>query len=320
MGKFSIPSFKPSTVHTPDATPKGPDTKAKGTATPARTQDTFDYATATPKQQRAHLLTTDIPRPVANYAPPEELKNNFPGQKPGTLSPNQTGQIDNAAHLAQFVKAGYNKGQHGPVSIVPATIHQGDKTTPVHLVGISGTEPVKGQSTGWMTNLKIGNELSNPGLRNARAAILQSLPNGGKVVLAGHSQGGMVAQQLAADKKLKKAGVDVIDTVAFGSPLIAAGRRNGEVHRVTAFLDPVPSASLGSVFLGPWASAGNQRIGNNQKMNPLKAHTVEYFNEANPRLTSMDAMGRKNAAEPASISFDPKDRVFFTSPTKTDAK
>jgi len=318
MGKFSVSSSTSSAVHTSDVTPKGPDAKAKakGASTPSQPQDTFE----TPKKKKAaDLGVGDRPQPRFSDAPPAELKDNFPGQQEGTHSPNQTGQINNAAHLAQFVKAGYNKGQHGPVSIVPATIHEGDTKTQVHLVGISGTEPVKGQSTGWITNLKAGHELSNPGLRNARAVILASVPPGGKVVLAGHSQGGMVAQQLAADKQLKKADIHVIDTVAFGSPLIAAGRRNGEVHRITAFLDPVPSASLGSQALAPWATLGNQRIGNNQPlMNPIKAHTAEYFNGNNPRLTSMDAMGRKNPAVPATITFDPNERTFFSSPTKTD--
>jgi len=317
MGKFSI-SSPTHTPHTPDAAAKVSENKPKGLSSPANGRDSFDYSTATPKMQRQHLNPNDIPRPVANYAPPEELRNGFPGQKPGTLSPNQTGEINNAAQLGQFVKAGYNKGEHGPVSIVPATLHQGETSKPIHLVGISGTESVSGQSTGWGTNFKIGTEQSNAGKRNAREALLQALPNGGDVVLAGHSQGGMVAQQLAASKTLKNAGINVMNTVTFGSPPIAAGQRNGEVHRITARFDPVPYASIDTLGVVP--QLDQQRIGSNYGLNGIKAHSNEYFNEANPRLTSMDAMGRKNPAEPSRITFDPKDRVFFTSPGKTEAK
>ena len=119
------------------------------------------------------------------------------------------------------------------MSITPATLREGKKATPVHLVGSSGTEDVSNQSTGWITNLKSGFEQNNPGLRNAKDAILRTVPAGSNLVLAGHSQGGMIAQQLAADPDIKRR-YHVISTTTFGSPLIGLGRREGELAYLTA--------------------------------------------------------------------------------------
>jgi hypothetical protein len=105
-------------------------------------------------------------------------------------SPNVTGRIQGAAELAQFVWAGYNQGSPGPVSIVPATLSEGGSSRPVHLVGISGTEQVDGQSTSWGNNGLVSFGAPNPMFANAKAAILASVPPGSELVLAGHSQGG----------------------------------------------------------------------------------------------------------------------------------
>lgn len=254
-----------------------------------------------------------------------ELGNNFHGQQ-GDKSSNQTGKINGAAELAQFVFAGYNGGKYGPVSIAPATLRQGNSTKPVHLVGISGTEGVQGQSTGWITNLKSGFQLDNPGLRNAREAILRSVPKGSNLILAGHSQGGMIAQQLAADPEIKK-NYNVINTVAFGSPLISAGQREGEVRRIAAAGDPVPRLSLESTVpvLSTWAAFGQQNISTDFPIGPTKpgngieAHMKDYTDEGNPELSQMDALGRQSPRTPATIEFNPEQRRFFTSPTNTSA-
>jgi hypothetical protein len=289
----------------------------KGAAT-ARVGDSFEVAS-----------TRGGPsRPTASRPAPTQLSNQFHGQV--GPSSNQTGKIGGAAELAQFVNAGYNGGKFGPVSITPATLREGGKTTPVHLVGISGTEAVKGQSTGWITNLKSGFEQNNPGLRNAKDAILRTVPAGSNLVLAGHSQGGMIAQQLAADPDIKSR-YNVMSTTTFGSPLIGLGRREGEVHRIAAAGDPVPRASAASslnLASGAWAAAGQQNIRTDFPIslhkpgtygNGITAHNKDYTNENNPELKRMDVLGRNNPRVPATLEFNPANRVFFSSPTNTSA-
>lgn len=290
-----------------------------GTSKAAGKSDGFEVAQANATPSRS--------RPVASRPDPATLASTAYGQS--GASPNQTGRVGSAAELAQTVFAGYNGGRNGPVSITPATIREGDKATPAHLVTISGTEGVEGQSTGWITNLRSGFEQNNPGLRNARDAILRTVPEGSNLVLAGHSQGGMIAQQLAADPEIQKR-YNVISTVAYGSPLIAPGRREGEVHRIAAAGDPVPRLSAASVLpiTGDWARLGQQDIRTDFPINQLDprtygrgidAHMKDYTNESNPDLARMDALGRVNPRVPATIEFNPADRVFFTSPTNTSA-
>jgi len=266
--------------------------------------------------------------PVSSRPSPDQLTSTAYGANPSQRGPNQSGRINGAAQLAQFVYAGYNEGKFGPVSIVPATVREGNRATQVHLVGISGTEGVRGQSTGWATNVKAGIlETTNPGLRNAREAILRTVPAGSNLVLSGHSQGGMLAQQLAADPEIQQR-YNVMNTVTFGSPLISPGMRAGEVRRIAAAGDPVPRASTFSV-VGPtseWARRGQQDISTDFPINRvdprtygqgIEAHMKDYTNERNPELSRMDALGRVNPQVPATIEFNPADRVFFTSPTHT---
>jgi hypothetical protein len=242
---------------------------------------------------------------------PADLRNKFYGQK-GELSPNQTGHINNAAQLAQFVYAGYNNGSYGPISIVPVTIHEADSQNKAYLVGLSGTEMVKNQSTGIFTDLKVGFERDNHYLRNVRESILKTVPEGSNLILAGHSLGGMVAQQLAADPELKSK-YTIISTVAFGSPLVGLGKREGKVHRITAFGDPVPRLSVGSA-LPPgsiWSWFGQQNVRSSTALDPFKTHVQEYTNESNKRLIETDALGTRNGK--AVIKFDPSERIFFRS-------
>jgi hypothetical protein len=229
-------------------------------------------------------------------------------------SANVTGRINNAGELAQYVFAGYNNGQYGPISIVPATLNDPKAKGPqlVHVVGISGTAIVDNQATGWDTNLRSGFQQDNDMLYNAREAIKKAVPPraGEKplLVLSGHSQGGMIAQQLASDKFIKD-NYTVVSTVAFGSPLISFGQREGEVHRIAAFGDPVPRLSAQSALLYPVGSVGQQNIGATS-VNPIKTHNTAYTDES--KLGKTDALGRVGGG--ATIQFNPQNRRFFTAP------
>jgi len=313
----SISSTSRNTVNT-DSNTVASDKAANTTKPDLSKTPTLDpYSKSSFEMASVKTVDTFANRPVASHPSPDQLKSDFHGLKPGTPSANQTGQINNAADMAQYVFAGYNGGKYGPVSIAPATIHQGGKDKQAYLVGISGTEGVPNQSTGWITNFKAGFMVNNPGLRNAKDAIFRSVPEGSNLVLAGHSQGGMIAQQLAADPDIKKH-YNVVDTETFGSPLVNAGQREGEVHRIAARLDPVPQLSAQSVMLMPWARVGQQNVGTDS-LNGITTHNNAYVNPQNSGMTAMDALGRQSPKERATITFDPNDRTFFTSPTKTKA-
>ncbi len=179
-----------------------------------------------------------------------------------------------------------------------------------------------GQATGWVTNLRTGTEAETFGLANARAAILASVPEGSTLVLDGHSQGGMIAQMLAADPEIK-AKHKVQQTVAFGSLPIAIGAQEGDSRRITTLLDPVPFASAraaGGLFVS--GMLGVPQYANNMKAtvvpsgvgSPINLHNNDYSNELNSGMKQIDALGQRNSNDPANIEFDPAKRAFFTSP------
>lgn len=248
-------------------------------------------------------------------------------------SPNVTGLIKGAAELAQFVWAGYNNGKLGPVSIARATLTQGGKPIAVHLVGISGLDLVKGQSTSVANTLPVAFDVNNPMFANAKAAILASIPKGANLVLAGHSLGGMVAQQLAADKDIQ-ARYNVMHTVTFGSPKIETGKLKGSIQRIAADPDFVTLANPRSLPAGlgkpsvvraatamvadsvARRNSQQQMIDSDFGANGLKSHLHDYTNESNPQLKQLDALGRKVAAGQtgATLQFDTGQREFFTSP------
>ena len=134
-----------------------------------------------------------------------------------------------------FVQLGYscNQPQHqGPFSITQGTLTSkkwfGKKSSKaVYVIALSGTDTdVKNQSTGYWTDLLVGFEQDNKYIQNVRNAIVSNVPKGSNLVVTGHSLGGMVAQQVAADSTIKK-NYNVLNTVTFGSPLINGFQREG---------------------------------------------------------------------------------------------
>ena len=129
------------------------------------------------------------------------------------------------------------------------------------------------------------------------------------LILAGHSLGGMIAQQVAADNSIKS-NYNVMNTVCFGSPLLAAGSREGTVRRLGDTSDPVPYLS-GSIFNNTaWAIAGLQKENGGYNGNVLNAHTQSYTRQ--DVWGKYDAVGTKNGN--VSITLDLSTQKYFYSP------
>lgn len=130
--------------------------------------------------------------------------------------------IANARELAQTVYKGYDRD---PILIARITnkLFRG-QTRLAFLVALSGTEPLNvGQATWFSQDLRAGFNLRASRFRqNVWKALLayrdgQGVPPGTFLVLAGHSLGGMVAQNLAADPDVARFWRP-LRVVTFGSP------------------------------------------------------------------------------------------------------
>ncbi len=214
----------------------------------------------------------------------------------------------NAAEIANLVGEGYNKGTKGPITITKGTLKSGWSTKTVYLVTFSGTEMVFNQSTEWITDLFCGFNLNNAYYYNAVNVILSNIPKNANLILAGHSLGGMVAQQIAGDSTIK-ANYNILNTVTFGSPLISWGSREGTVKRLGDKNDFVPALSVQSVFIPLWSYIGLNRE-NGGYSNPITAHKESYGRA--DVWGKYDVIGAKYGS--AKLTLDLSTRQFFKSP------
>ncbi len=182
----------------------------------------------------------------------------------------------NAAQICNIVYKGYNGGKYGPITITQGTLKQSNRSYTVHLVTLSGTENVSNQTTGYLTDALAGFNLNNKYLSNAVNTIMRSVPAGSRLVIAGHSLGGMVGQQIAANSTIKNRYV-VMNTITFGSPLLAAGSREGTVYRLGDTSDIVPYLSGSTINNTAWAIAGLNRENGGYGKNVYNAHVNSYL-------------------------------------------
>ncbi|MBA3470218.1 MAG: VCBS repeat-containing protein [Herpetosiphonaceae bacterium] len=226
--------------------------------------------------------------------------------------------VYSANQLARLVFLGYNNGNPGPISITPIILHRGNGQTfdrNTYLVTISGTEDVSGQATGFFTDFQSGFNYSNRlvnGVKNALDAY--GVSNGANLVLAGHSLGGMAAQQVASDTWVKR-NFNVLHTVTFGSPLVTNGLqgREGATQRLGDTSDLVPYLSTNTT-LGPrvlQAMAGlNREDGGYGRANFVEAHVDSY---TRPEVWGhYDALGVQDGS--SWIEYHRNQRQFFAAP------
>lgn len=196
----------------------------------------------------------------------------------------ETVTIENAAQMATLTKVGYADYQTaGPISITEGRMtyntYWGSEDKEVYVVALSGTETiVDNQTTTVKEDLLSGFELSNEYATNVKNAIIDRIPAGSNIILAGHSLGGMVAQQVAADKYVKD-NYEVLNTVTFGSPLIKGFTREGMVKRLGDSSDKNTFYSISSVLNIVWQYAGvNHEDGGYNGDSPA-AHCDSYLRE-----------------------------------------
>lgn len=216
----------------------------------------------------------------------------------------------NSSEVFNYVGLGYNEGEKGPIIITKATLQNSSSSKEVYLVTLSGTELVDGQSTGYLTDLLSGFNLDNAYLRNVVKIISENIPTNSNLVLAGHSLGGMIAQQVAANDTIKS-NYNVLNTITFGSPLLSAGSREGTVKRLGDTSDVIPYASGSLINNTVWAILGLNRENGGYGLDLLAAHTQSYGRS--DVWGKYDVLGYKNGKAKLILNLD--SQTFYQSPT-----
>lgn len=247
-----------------------------------------------------------------------------------------------AEQMATFTLKGYNNGTlplpttllgllrytlqtfvmgddyNGPIGIVQGTLVQNGVGAPVYIIALSGTELIWSSNTGLQGTEVVSDILCGFDLENAysiavRNTILANIPANSNIVLYGHSLGGMVAQEIAADPQIK-AGYNVLNTVTFGSPMIKLlGCREGIVRRLCDTSDIVPYLSVytATPFVVEQV-AGSERYeaDGGYGWSWLAAHNESYIRA--DIWGNYDVLGEPDGN--ASISFNMEEAVYYDAP------
>ena len=144
--------------------------------------------------------------------------------------------LENAAQVTTVVTG-------NDFTITKGTLRRGDVSEPVYLITLHGTTDGLSKHNNAVNYLLGLVPLNNSYFQFAKKTILKNItePNA-KLLLAGHSQGGMVAQMLAGDAEMRSR-YEIINVLACGSPYIPQLKREGTLHRLANLLDPIPVIS-----------------------------------------------------------------------------
>lgn len=224
--------------------------------------------------------------------------------------------LNGVQNMAEFAYRGYlDFNEVGPISITKAQKFLNGVYVDVYLIGLSGTDlgRVKQESsaTGIYEDLLVGFFSANNSYKTAaKQAIFGKVPVNANLVITGHSLGGMIAQQLAADDEIKQK-YNVMNTVTLGSPLLNILQREGDVRRLGDKQDLVPALSSLGVILAPYDLLGlNVRDGGYTMAQTVKAHLESYRRRS--VWADFDTVGQESHG--TQIRFYTNDLKYYPAP------
>ena len=201
----------------------------------------------------------------------------------------------------------------GCFSITKGVLKQDGKQCEVYLMAAHGLETnAFGQNVDMESVLKAGRQQTSPYLKQYMAVIKQNVPKGANLILTGHSLGGMVSQQAAANKTMRK-NYNILHVVTWGSPLIAKGQIEGQLHRMCAAGDVVPLMSE-YTFTDTDAQFGDRNREEADVIPVIQSH-VDGYNDKDA-WKDYDAIGVKGGN--AVLKMDDSTTLRFDAPQKGD--
>lgn len=190
---------------------------------------------------------------------------------------------------AQILNYGL-RDDRGPICIVKSELHRGEKTDDVYLIVLAGSKLSFNQKNNFTAFFASSLSLPTAYLAAVKDAALKVIPEGSKIVLAGHSAGGTMAQQFAADRQMRDR-YDILNVLTCGSPTIVVCKREGTLHRLADVCDPIPQISLaGPVNLFYKVSYANSKL----LLELQNPHQFSYFTEST--WAGYDCLGIKGGS------------------------
>jgi hypothetical protein len=262
----------------------------------------FDLATVA-----APSLPAGVPGPPAPAPAPPALPG-LPGPRPFT-SP--AGTIANTHDLTVHIWDGYQPDVLS-VAVAEDLDHPG-----TWLVAIPGT--TADRQANWLNAVVAAFNIPTSYTNTAGAAVVKGIPPGSRLILAGHSQGGIVAQNIVGT--VQQLGYNVTDVVCFGAPVSTLGAEGVHYVFFQQTADVVP-------LLSPVTLGGNA-IATRFAGMPLPTilesdgSVFDQFTQHNgypdnPALLRFDATGReiKPGSAPFRMRLGPVQRFGLELPKK----
>jgi hypothetical protein len=137
-----------------------------------------------------------------------------------------------SADISREIFKCYNEGLYGPMMSVKGTLKNKSTKKEIYWIFLGGLEKVKNQTTTMKESILSAANLNNQYKKNVKKHILKNIPKNSTLILSGHSLGGMISQQLAADKDIKS-NYKILYIIGFGSPYISTAPKEGKVVRLT---------------------------------------------------------------------------------------
>ncbi len=235
----------------------------------------------------------------------------------GIENPNPEGKPISIGRLVNFTRINPETGEE-------------ESFDNVWLVGLAGTSFIENQSSGLIADVLSGCEADSPYLQNTLEAITSTIPKGSKIMLAGFSLGGMMAQQVMVQDVILE-NYDIIQVTIVGCPPLCVDERKElfakydvdfPINRVVDKYDLIPF--LCTDYLRGKLEPTSPEIDENlliDEANPryktfVGTHFLGYLKEE--CWDRYDALGYKitDESSKASITLNLADFNFFDAPTK----
>ena len=137
----------------------------------------------------------------------------------------------------------------GEIQIAPAVLQNEDGEQDVWLVALRGTGFSMNKTNNIIACFLSAFNLKSKFYELTLSYVNQYVPEGAKVVFAGHSLGGMIEQQLSCAPEFTDK-YELLNTLCMGSPYVMtdASKREGTLSRCIDTYDVIPRLGPGSLF------------------------------------------------------------------------
>ena len=197
--------------------------------------------------------------------------------------------MSSAPAVANFI---FSSEFGGELHFAPATLETSEGSQGVWLVTLMGINIYTRNSNNLFSYLHAAFNTRGRYFNRAKDGILQNVPEGAKLVLAGHSLGGMIAHQLMCAEEITSR-YEVLNALTFGSPYVVvdSAKREGQLVRLEERYDIIPRISIAFLLAPDDYKGAIKRIG------PYSGDTDGAHNRSYRNMDvwgDLDALGTEN--------------------------